>query len=165
MSAPFADVSDRRNRYGFDRHGSRHLEVSRLVRQFGVSNAQQGGWPGPAPLFQIRRTLERMDNSDTSLCTSGCVFACKPHSSRGVAQALPTDKPPFETIVVDRSSPEYLAINPLVTVPALVADYGWLTVESFAVLLHIAASFPRRGLRRPLRASCATGSIGICRSW
>lgn len=46
-----------------------------------------------------------------------------------VAQVVPTDRLPFEIIVVDRCqnySPEYLAINPLGTVPCLVTDEGWL---------------------------------------
>jgi glutathione S-transferase len=70
-----------------------------------------------------------------------------------VAQALPTGKPPFEIIVVDRSqnhSPEYLAINPFGTVPALVTDDGGLMLESFAVLLHIAARFPEARLAPPV---------------
>lgn len=70
-----------------------------------------------------------------------------------VAEASLMDKPPFEIIVVDRSqirSPEYLAVNPLGTVPALVADDGWLIVECFAVLLHIAARFPETRLAPPV---------------
>lgn len=70
-----------------------------------------------------------------------------------VSQALSTDRPPFEIIVVDRSenrSPEYLAINPLGTVPALVTDDGSLIVESFAVLLHIATRFPEARLAPPV---------------
>lgn len=70
-----------------------------------------------------------------------------------VAQAFPTDKPPFEIIVVDRSqnrSPAYLAVNPLGTVPALVTDSGGLIVECFAVLLHITARFPEARLAPPV---------------
>lgn len=70
-----------------------------------------------------------------------------------MAQTLTTDTPPFEIIVVDRSqnrSPEYLAINPLGTVPALVINDGQLLVESFAVLLHIAARFPGARLVPPV---------------
>lgn len=66
-----------------------------------------------------------------------------------VADGLPMKKAPFEVIVVDRNEnrlPTYLAINPLGTVPALVTDDGSLIVESFAVLLHIAARFPRARL-------------------
>lgn len=70
-----------------------------------------------------------------------------------VAQVVPTDRLPFEIIVVDRCqnySPEYLAINPLGTVPALVTDEGSLIVESFAVQLYIAARFPEAQLAPPV---------------
>lgn len=70
-----------------------------------------------------------------------------------VAETLPTEKPPFEIIVVDRSqnySQQYLAINPLGTVPALVTDDGQLIVESFAVQLYIAAQFPQARLAPPV---------------
>lgn len=41
---------------------------------------------------------------------------------------------------------EYLAINPLGTVPALVDDRGSIVVESHAILVHIADAYPTAAL-------------------
>ena len=79
-----------------------------------------------------------------------CSLAC--HMALEAA-AEQMDKPSFQIIVVDRSknrSPEYLAVNPLGTVPALVTEDGGLIVECFAVLLHIAGRFPEARLAPPV---------------
>lgn len=58
----------------------------------------------------------------------------------------------FEVTVVRRGhnhDPEYAAVNPLGTVPALVTASGQLIVESVAVLLHIADAIPQARLAPP----------------
>ncbi len=71
------------------------------------------------------------------------------------AQGSEQDGPRFgiDVVVVPRGhhrKPEYLAINPRGTVPALVTREGNLVVESLAVLLHIADQAPAAGLAPPL---------------
>ena len=58
-----------------------------------------------------------------------------------------------DVVVVQRGrhrEPDYLAVNPRGTVPALVTREGGLVVESLAVLLHIADQAPTAGLAPPL---------------
>lgn len=58
----------------------------------------------------------------------------------------------WEVVVLQRGKnhdPEYTAVNPLGTVPALVTPDGRLIVESLAVLLHIADAHPGSGLAPP----------------
>ncbi len=59
----------------------------------------------------------------------------------------------FGVVVIQRDQnrePNYLAVNPRGTVPALVTRDGNLVVESLAVLLHIADQVPAAGLAPPL---------------
>ena len=66
---------------------------------------------------------------------------------------LAESPPGFDVVVVQRGrhrEPEYLAINPRRTVPALITREGNLVVESLAVLLHIADQVPAAGLAPPL---------------
>ncbi|MCJ2071347.1 glutathione S-transferase N-terminal domain-containing protein [Methylobacterium sp. J-030] len=68
------------------------------------------------------------------------------------AERAPTATPPWEVVVLQRGrnhDPEYAAVNPLGTVPALVTASGGLIVESVAVLLHIADAIPAAGLAPP----------------
>lgn len=56
---------------------------------------------------------------------------------------------PFEAVRMSRStlkSPEYLALNPNGSTPALVDDDGWVLVESVAILNYLADRFPEAGL-------------------
>jgi glutathione S-transferase len=56
---------------------------------------------------------------------------------------------PFEVIRVERGKtqdPEYLKINPLGKVPALVGDDGKLMVEASAILLYLAEKYPAANL-------------------
>lgn len=58
----------------------------------------------------------------------------------------------FDVVVVQRGrnrEPDFLAVNPRGTVPALVTRAGNLVVESLAVLLHIADHAPASGLAPP----------------
>jgi glutathione S-transferase len=60
--------------------------------------------------------------------------------------------PPWEVIVLQRGrnhDPEYTAVNPLGTVPALITASGGLILESLAVLLHIADAVPEAQLAAP----------------
>ena len=69
---------------------------------------------------------------------------------QGSGQAGP--RPGFDVVVVQRGrnrEPDYLAVNPRGTVPALVTRDGSLVVESLAVLLHIADHAPAAGLAPP----------------
>lgn len=71
-----------------------------------------------------------------------------------VQGSMPTGpRPGFDVVVVQRGrhrEPDYLAVNPRGTVPALVTRKGDLVVESLAVLLHIADHAPTAGLAPPL---------------
>jgi glutathione S-transferase len=56
---------------------------------------------------------------------------------------------PFEVVRVERGStrsPEYLKLNPLGKVPALIVEDGSLMVEASAILLYLAESFPEANL-------------------
>ena len=56
---------------------------------------------------------------------------------------------PFEVIRVERGttrSPEYLKVNPLGKVPALVLENGNLLVEASAILLYLAEQYPEANL-------------------
>ncbi len=69
------------------------------------------------------------------------------------AERVPTGTPLWEVVVLQRGrnhDPEYTAVNPLSTVPALVTAAGQLVVESVAVLLHIADAFPQARLAPPV---------------
>ncbi len=71
--------------------------------------------------------------------------------AQGSDQAGP--RPGLDVVVVQRGhnrEPDYLAVNPRGTVPALVTREGNLVVESLAVLLHIADQAPGTGLAPPL---------------
>lgn len=66
-----------------------------------------------------------------------------------VAERAPTATTSWEVVVLQRGrnhDPEYAAVNPLGTVPALVSSSGRLIVESIAVLLHIVEAFPEARL-------------------
>lgn len=59
----------------------------------------------------------------------------------------------WEVVVLQRGrnhDPEYNAVNPLGTVPALVTSGGQLIVESLAVLLHIAEAYPEARIVPPV---------------
>jgi glutathione S-transferase len=69
-----------------------------------------------------------------------------------VAECMPIGSPPWEVVVLQRGrnhDPEYTAVNPLGTVPALVTSDGQLIVESLAVLLHIAEAYPEARIAPP----------------
>jgi len=71
--------------------------------------------------------------------------------AQGSKQAGPRSG--LDVVVVQRGchrKPDYLAVNPRGTVPALVTREGNLIVESLAVLLHIADQVPAAGLAPPL---------------
>ena len=71
--------------------------------------------------------------------------------AQGHGQAGPQSS--FDVIVLQRGrqrEPDFLAINPRGTVPALVTRDGNLVVESLAVLLHIAGQAPAASLAPPL---------------
>lgn len=56
-------------------------------------------------------------------------------------------------VVVERGrnhDPEYIAVNPLGTVPALVTSDGRLIIENLAVLLHLAEAIPAAALVPPI---------------
>ena len=58
----------------------------------------------------------------------------------------------WEVVVLQRvhhHDPDYAAVNPLGTVPALQTDDGRVVVESLAVLMHIAAAYPEAKLAPP----------------
>lgn len=70
-----------------------------------------------------------------------------------VAECAPAGSFPWEVVVLKRGrnhDPEYTAVNPLGTVPALVTSDGRLIVESLAVLLHIADAFPDARIAPPV---------------
>ena len=65
----------------------------------------------------------------------------------------PGPRASLDVVVIQRGhhrEPEYLAVNPQGTVPALVTREGNLVVESLAVLLHIADQVPAAGLAPPV---------------
>lgn len=69
-----------------------------------------------------------------------------------VSERLPARSLPWEVVVLERGrnhDPDYTAMNPLGTVPALVTSDGRVIVESLAVLLHIAEAHPEAGLAPP----------------
>lgn len=69
-----------------------------------------------------------------------------------VAESMPTGSLPGEVVVLQRGrnqDPAYTAVNPLGTVPALVASDGRVIVESLAVLLHIAEAYPQARIAPP----------------
>lgn len=71
--------------------------------------------------------------------------------AQGSKQAGPRSG--LDVVVVQRGchwKPDYLAVNPRGTVPALVTREGNLIVESLAVLLHLADQVPAAGLAPPL---------------
>lgn len=66
-----------------------------------------------------------------------------------VAESRPAGALPWDVVVLERGrnhDPDYTAVNPLGTVPALVTADGRLIVESLAVLLHIAEACPEARL-------------------
>lgn len=68
------------------------------------------------------------------------------------AERVPTAMPSWEVILLQRGrnrDPEYAAVNPLGTVPALITSSGSLIVESMAVLLHIVEAIPEARLAPP----------------
>lgn len=68
------------------------------------------------------------------------------------AERVPTAMPSWEVILLQRDrnrDPEYAAVNPLGTVPALITSSGSLIVESMAVLLHIVEAIPEARLAPP----------------
>ena len=68
------------------------------------------------------------------------------------AERAPTAMTSWEVVVLERGrnhDPEYAAVNPLGTVPALVTSSGRVIVESIAVLLHIAEAIPEARLVPP----------------
>ena len=61
---------------------------------------------------------------------------------------MAAESPSWEAVVLRRGhnhNPDYIAVNPLGTVPVLVTVDGRVVVESLAVLLHVAAAFHRPG--------------------
>jgi glutathione S-transferase len=69
-----------------------------------------------------------------------------------VAEVVPEGSRPWEVVVLERGhnyDPDYTAINPIGTVPALVTTDGRLIVESLAVLLHIAEAYPEARIVPP----------------
>ena len=69
-----------------------------------------------------------------------------------VAERTASGPAGVEVTVIQRGQnhdPAYAAVNPLGTVPALVTSSGRLILESLAVLLHIADTFPRARLAPP----------------
>jgi glutathione S-transferase len=69
-----------------------------------------------------------------------------------VAEFMPIGSAPWEVVVLQRGhnhDPEYTAVNPLGTVPALVTSDGRVIVESLAVLLHIAEAYPEARIAAP----------------
>ena len=82
------------------------------------------------------------------------------------AQGIELAGPGFglDVVVVQRGhhrEPDYLAVNPRGTVPALVTRKGNLVVESLAVLLHIADHVPVAGLGPPLGDSARDRLHGL----
>ena len=70
-----------------------------------------------------------------------------------VADCMPMGSLPWEVVVLQRGrnhDPEYTAVNPLGTVPALVTSDGRVIVESLAVLLHIAEACPDARIAPPV---------------
>jgi glutathione S-transferase len=71
---------------------------------------------------------------------------------QAVADARPAGSFAWDVVVLERGrnhDPAYTAVNPLGTVPALVAPDGRVIVESLAVLLHIAEAAPEVALAPP----------------
>ncbi len=69
-----------------------------------------------------------------------------------------SDPPSWRVVVVQRGhnhDPDYAAVNPLGTVPALRTEDGRVILESLAVLMHIASAYRRPG--SPRRARIGTG--------
>lgn len=69
------------------------------------------------------------------------------------SECMPKGSFPWEVVVLQRGrnhDPEYTAVNPLGTVPALVTSDGRLIVESLAVLLHIADACPDARIAPPV---------------
>ena len=84
-------------------------------------------------------------------CSLASHIALEAADAQGSEQARPRCGP--DVVVVQRGrhrEPEYLAVNPRGTVPALVTREGNLVVESLAVLLHIADQVPAAGLAPPI---------------
>ncbi len=53
---------------------------------------------------------------------------------------------PYETVRVKFGDPQYLAVNPAGTVPALDTGEGWILTQAGAVLQHLARIFPEARL-------------------
>ena len=68
-----------------------------------------------------------------------------------VEAALAKAEAPFDVVEIDTSkgeqnSPEFVAINPMRQVPALVAPDGAVLTESAAIAIHLSHVFPEKGL-------------------
>ncbi len=72
------------------------------------------------------------------------------------AKALPVEilAPPGDT-----KSPEYLAINPMGKIPALVLDDGTVIPESDTIVEYLADAFPEAGLRPAKPVDIAKGRL------
>jgi glutathione S-transferase len=69
-----------------------------------------------------------------------------------ISERNPGETIPWEVVVLQRGrnyDPEYTAVNPLGSVPALVTPDGRLIVESLAVLMHIAEAHPEARIAPP----------------
>jgi len=78
------------------------------------------------------------------------LYHCSPSRSSGVLALLNELKAPFELKVMnmkknEHKSPEYLALNPLGKVPAIVHD-GAVITEQAAIYIYLADLFPEAGL-------------------
>lgn len=83
-----------------------------------------------------------------------------------VEAALVKAAAPFELSVVDtnkgeQNAADFVALNPMRQVPALLLPDGTLMTESAAMLIHLAAAFPGQGLAPPP----ATGSHARFLRW